>query len=354
MSDEYCDNEIELLKSYNIYKYFNDNSTESLDTNKCDELKRKLSKKNNISDFCYKLHRNISGVSARTTGPTKNSEDCEFLNYWLYFTLFKNDLLDNKNNIADSKFIRNLDELWKEADIKSKCDLKKYNMNIKYFKYTKELYDYSKNYDNIYKIKDGTDTNLCRNYYCSYIDNAKKIYKFLENNCSEKSEPYCNIFNEITTNKNPNKLFHEFNCSETYVDESLLEDDNIFELIPQSALNNEGDIDLRLQVPGNLPKDSTGSLHEESADHQLTDSPSNSSVKVGLSSFGMSLVPLFLIYKFTPGGNFLRRIINQKKGTNYNTGEIPSGDWFSISRAHQNDIQENREFNVLYQNMEKK
>ncbi|CAG9485792.1 unnamed protein product [Plasmodium vivax] len=344
---DYCDNEIEILTSYSIYKYFNDTSTYVLYTNKCEELKTKLSKTDDFRDFCHKLHGNITKVSASTSGYTKNSEDCEFLNYWLYYTLFKKDLLDNKNDIAESEVIKNLDELWGEADINNKCELTKYNMNIKYFKYTKELYDYSKNYENIYENKDENDADLCRKYYCSYIENAKKIYNTLNSNCSsQNSNPYCKIFNEITTEKNPNNLFNQFNCSEEDVNESLLNDEKIFGLIPQSALNDGGYNNLRLAEPGDARRNLPDQQHEEP--------PSNSSVKVGLSTFGMSLVPLFLIYKFTPGGNFLRRIINQKIGTNYNTGEIPSGDWFSISRAHQNDIQANKEFNVLYQNMEKK
>ncbi|KMZ91086.1 hypothetical protein PVMG_04858 [Plasmodium vivax Mauritania I] len=298
MKNPYCDIEIELLKSYKIYKYFNDNRTKSLDTIKCDELERKLSKTNNISDFCYKLHRNITGVSARTTGSTKNSEDCEFLNYWLYYTLFKKDLLDNKSDIAKSEFIKNLDELWKEANINSKCDLTKYNMNIKYFKYTKELYDYSKNYGNIYERKGDPDIDVCRKYYCSYIENAKKIYNSLKHDCSSKnSKPYCNLFNDITMDKNPNTLFDQFRCSKEHVDETLLEVDNIFGLIPQSTLNDEGDNNLRLAEPVILGRNSRGSLQEESPDDQHEEPPSNSSVKVGLSTFGMSLVPLFLIYK---------------------------------------------------------
>ncbi|CAI7722598.1 PIR protein [Plasmodium vivax] len=351
----YCENEIELLKSYKIYKIFNGNREEFFHTNKCDELNRKVSVTNNLSDFCHKLHRNLIQVSVNSNGTTGNSENCEFLNYWLYYTLLKNNLLENKNNIAESEVIKNLDELWGEADINNKCELTKYNMNIKYFKYTKELYDYSKNYENIYENKDEEDTNICRKYYCSYIHNAKKIYKFLESVCSsQNSKPYCNMFKEVTTNKNPNDLYDQFNCSEEYVEESLLNNEKIFELIQESTLNNEGHVNLRLPAPVLLDRDSRGSLPEESADNQQEEPSSNSSVKVGLSTFGMSLVPLFLIYKFTPGGNFLRRIISQKIGTNYNTGEIPSGDWFSISRAHQNDIQTNKEFNVLYQNIEKK
>ncbi|SCA60161.1 VIR protein [Plasmodium vivax] len=351
----YCDNEIELLTSYSVYKDFNGTRKQILKTNKCDELKSKLSKTDNVSDFCNKLHRNITEVSINTNASTRNSENCKFLNYWLYYTLFKNDLLDNTNNIAESEFIKNLDELWEEADINKKCDLTKYNMNINYFKYTKELYDYSKNYENLIKSKNEKDADICRKYYCSYIENAKNIYNYLKPECStQKSNLYCNMFNEITTGKNPNDLYDQFNCSEEYVDESLLNNEKIFELIQESTLNNEGHVNLRLPAPVLLDRDSRGSLPEESADNQQEEPSSNSSVKVGLSTFGMSLVPLFLIYKFTPGGNFLRRIISQKIGTNYNTGEIPSGDWFSISRAHQNDIQTNKEFNVLYQNIEKK
>ncbi|KMZ83537.1 hypothetical protein PVBG_00617 [Plasmodium vivax Brazil I] len=300
------ENDIEILTSYKIYKVFNRTRRQILDKNKCDELKRKLSKTDNISEFCYILHENIKEVSDTTAGTTKNNSYCEFLNYWLYYSLFKNDLLDNTNNIAESEFIKHLDELWKDADNNNMCDLTKYDMNIKYFMYTKELYDYSKNYDNIYKIKDNQDTDLCRKYYCSYIENAKKIYNSLMLDCfSEKNKPYCNMFNEITTDKNPNTLFDQFRCSKEHVDESLLEVENIFGLIPQSILNDIGDNDLRLPAPRSPPRDSKDTLdgespnpsRQDSPDNQQEDPSSNSSVKVGLSTFGMSLVPLFLMYK---------------------------------------------------------
>ncbi|KMZ76977.1 hypothetical protein PVIIG_05875 [Plasmodium vivax India VII] len=314
MSDEYCDNEIELLKSYNIYKYFNRTRRQILDNNKCDELKRKLSKRDNISEFCYKLHGNIKEVSDTTFGTTRNNAYCEFLNYWLYYTLLKNNLLDNKYNIAESEFIKNLDELWKDADHNNMCDLTKYNMNIKYFKYTKELYDYSKNYENIIESKNENDAYLCRKYYCSYIEHAKNIYNSLESDCTSKNnKPYCNMFNEITKDKDPNSLFVQFHCSQEHVDESLLKVEKIFGLIPQSALNDESDVNLRLQALSIPPRDSTDSLlgespdssREDSADHQNEELSSNSSVKVGLSSFGMSLIPLFLIYKVKINVHFI-------------------------------------------------
>ncbi|SCA60142.1 VIR protein [Plasmodium vivax] len=282
---------------------------------------------------------------------SQNSGYCEPLNYWVYDTLIKNELLNNKKDISESEIIKELPKIWDHYSCMQNCILKKYEMSATDFTYMKELYDYTNHYLTIDGHKGTVEVFGCKKYYCSYIDKVDKIYNIVNGLCSSSpSKPYCSLFSKIQQENIPSEYLKQYGCTETDIDDSLVKDEKTFSapLLPDPQEKS---------ITRSVSETSFSST-ETSPEGSFQDAPedpsSNSSVKVGLSTFGMSLVPLFLIYKFTPGGNFLRRIINQKIGTNYNTGEIPSGDWFSISRAHQNDIQANREFNVLYQNMEKK
>ncbi|SCA83407.1 VIR protein [Plasmodium vivax] len=282
--------------------------------------------------------------------PSQNGDLCEPLNYWVYDTLIKNKLIKDEEDISKSAIINNLTKLWNFANCKQQCVLKKYEMSFTDFKNMKELYDYTNHYLTIDENKSIIDAIGCKKHYCSYINKVDKIYNSVKDLCPTSGKPYCSLFSKIEQKNIPSVYLEQYGCTNTDIDDSLVKDEKIFSepLLPdpQEASITHTVLETSLSPAEPLPNDSYQDAPESSS--------SNSPVKVGLSLTGISFFPLLLIYKFTPAGNFLRRIINQKIGTNYNTGEIPSGDWFSITRAHQNDIQANREFNVLYQNMEKK
>ncbi|CAI7722632.1 PIR protein [Plasmodium vivax] len=340
----------ENLLRYLQYEFFNRHANLDGNIQICKELSDKGNMPKNFKNFCYILSKNIKELCKTVNSLPQKGDLCEPLNYWVYDTLIKNELLNNKEDISQSAIINEISELWNFTHCKQNCEFKKYNMSFTDFKYMKELYDYTSHYLTIDKYKDKIDIIGCKKRYCSYIKRVDKIYNIVKDLCPSSGKLYCSLFSEIQQENIPSEYLKQYGCTETDIDDSLVKDEKIFSAPllpdPQEASITPSDSKTSLSSTENSPEDSYKDAPE--------DPSSNSSVKVGLSTFGMSLVPLFLIYKFTPGGNFLRRIINQKIGTNYNTGEIPSGDWFSISRAHQNDIQTNREFNMLYQNMEKK
>ncbi|CAI7722595.1 PIR protein [Plasmodium vivax] len=339
------------LKSYLKYKFFNNPVEVDFEKLKCDELSSELRKHKSFRNFCYMLSKNIKNVCKSLEYHQSSQEICEFLNYWLYDALIKIKFLNDEGNISKSSIMDKITDLWNLSNYNKKCDLIKYNINKTEFMHMKELYDYSKNYLAIEENQTIHSEQQCRKEYCSYIKKVDDVYKLVKSACNPKNDKvYCEILSKIPENKIPSVFLNGYKCTNDEIIEGYIKDDNIFTTTLLDSAFEDTDITSVQQEPGNTFPQPISDQGENSPEG----SSSNSSVKVGLSTFGMSLVPLFLIYKFTPGGNFLRRIINQKIGTNYNTGEIPSGDWFSISRAHQNDIQANREFNVLYQRMEKK
>ncbi|SCA60145.1 VIR protein [Plasmodium vivax] len=339
------------LKSYVKYKFFNNPVEVPFEKLKCDELSSELLMHNRFKNFCYMLSINIKNVCNSLEVNQRLQENCDFLKYWLYDALIKIKFLKDEENISKSSIMDKISKLWDASNYNQKCNLTIHNMTTTEFMHMKELYDYSENYLAIEENQTIHSEQQCRKEYCSYIKKVDDVYKLVKSACNPKNDKvYCEILSKIPENKIPSVFLNGYKCTNDEIIEGYIKDDNIFTTTLLDSAFEDTDITSVQQEPGNTFPQPISDQGENSPEG----SSSNSSVKVGLSTFGMSLVPLFLIYKFTPGGNFLRRIINQKIGTNYNTGEIPSGDWFSISRAHQNDIQTNREFNVLYQNMEKK
>ncbi|CAG9475303.1 unnamed protein product [Plasmodium vivax] len=342
-----CDKELrQNLISYVQYEFFN--RQDNLDGNNqiCENMSAQGNMPQNFKKFCYILSKNIKEVCKTMNNLSQNSGYCEPLNYWVYDTLIKNELIKNEEDISKSEIINELPKLWDLSNFKQMCEFKKYKMSTTDFRYMNELYDYSKHYSAIEYNQNNPKDEQCRNQYCSYMKKVEKIYDIVKPVCDAKDDNlYCDILRTIPENKIPSALLKSYECKIHEINEDYIKDEKIFTKPLLPPPQDESINSLVLE---------TSTSAKGSYKDKPEDASSNPSVKVGLSTFGMSLVPLFLIYKFTPGGNFLRRIINKKIGTNYNTGEIPSGDWFSISREHQNDIQTNREFNVLYQNIEKK
>ncbi|KMZ91081.1 hypothetical protein PVMG_04853 [Plasmodium vivax Mauritania I] len=56
---------------------------------------------------------------------------------------------------------------------------------------------------------------------------------------------------------------------------------------------------------------------------------------------------------FTPGGNLIRKLIRKKSGSTFNSDDINSGNWLPLSPESQNDVLQNKRFEILYQAMKK-
>ncbi|CAG9475294.1 unnamed protein product [Plasmodium vivax] len=339
------------LKSYAKYELFNKPVEVEVEKLKCEELAGKLPMYKGFKKFCYMLSKNIKSVCKPLEDIQISQENCEFLNYWLYDALIKINFLNDEENISESLLIENISELWDASNCNNNCGLNKYSISTKDFKNLKELFDYSKHYLAIEYNKQHHEEEQCRKQYCSYLKKVENIYNIVKPLCTAQNDkPYCEILKSIPETKNPSVFLKGYNCKTEEMNEDYIKYEKIFTkpLLPSAFEDPDYPSDEQ-QTGDTFPKQ-----FSDQRQNSTDGSSSNSPVKVGLSLTGISFFPLLLIYKFTPAGNFLRRIINQKIGTNYNTGEIPSGDWISITRAHQNDIQANREFNVLYHNMEKK
>ncbi|SCO74567.1 VIR protein [Plasmodium vivax] len=347
------------LKSYAKYELFNKPVEVEVEKLKCEELAGKLPMYKGFKKFCYMLSKNIKSVCKSLEYNQSSQENCELLNYWLYDALIKIKFLNDEKNITESPLIEKISELWNASNCNNNCGLNKYSISTKDFKNLKELFDYSKHYLAIEYNKQHHEEEQCRKQYCSYLKKVENIYNIVKPLCTAQNDkPYCEILRKIPENKIPSVFLQSYECTDDEINDDFIKYEEIFTKPLLAAAFEDTDNPSVEQQTGDLfPQLTIGQRQyspEEPTQYTLEGTSSISPVKVGLSLTGISFFPLLLIYKFTPAGNLLRRVINKKLEANYNTGEIPSGDWFSISRAHQNDIQSNREFNVLYQNMEKK
>ncbi|SCO74585.1 VIR protein [Plasmodium vivax] len=346
------------LWSYTKYELFNNPIEVDGKNLKCEELSSKLRMNKSFKKFCYMLSKNIKNV-CEIFVQGKTNENCEFLNYWLYDALIKIKFLNDEENISESPLIGYISELWDASNCNNSCGFKKYSISTKDFNNLKELYDYSKH---ILAIEDNHNNHKdeqCRKQYCSYMKKVKKVYGIVNPLCTpQNNKPYCEILRKIPQNKIPSVFLQNYECTDDEMNDDYIKYDKIFtKPLLASAFEDPDYPSVEQQTDATFPEPFNGQgqySSEDQAQYSPEGSSSNSPVKVGLSLTGISFVPLFLIYKFTPAGNLLRRVINKNIGTNYNSQDMPSGDWFSISRVYQNDIQQNEKFNVLYQNMEKK
>ncbi|SCA60167.1 VIR protein [Plasmodium vivax] len=348
-----CENDFKSLKSHIFYKIFH--SYKDVDTSNClcEQLKSVLSSNKDIKSFCCKLSKNVAHVYKALIDSSDNNELCTYFNNWLYDALIKNEFLDNKNHLYKSEVIKELSRLWGDFSFENKCELKQYNMNVTDFNYMKVLSDYSQNYLGIKVNLIDPETQECKKLYCSYINKVNDVYNAVSDFCSRQNDKaYCTFFQSISKSMKPSDLFSEFKCSTKDVDEKLAEEEHIFktELTSPVVANDRRSVQLPESV-ATFQGSSRDLSMQGSESHQET--PRSNPQKIGLSLLGMSLPTLILIYKFTPGGNLIRKLIRNKSGSTFNSDDISSGNWLPLGPEYQNDVLQNKRFEILYQAMKK-
>ncbi|KMZ77062.1 hypothetical protein PVIIG_05243 [Plasmodium vivax India VII] len=167
------------MKSYAIYDVFNKTVDVDGENRKCEELSTKLHTNKNFKKFCYMLSKNVTKVCEFLELPNSTSENCEFLNYWLYDALIKINFLNDENIKSQSSLMDKISELWDVSNYNKKCVLTKYNIITTDFMHMKELYDYSKHISAIEDNQSFHREQQYRKQYCSYIKKVKNIYDIL-------------------------------------------------------------------------------------------------------------------------------------------------------------------------------
>ncbi|SBT83732.1 PIR protein [Plasmodium ovale] len=326
---EDCNDTLKTLKIYSIYESFNKPKLVDGNNVECEQLKHKLPHYPVFNSLCYKLSRNLKDVCIYLMNSTKNTESCIYLNYWLYDLLIKNNLLDNLDNISASEIVQKLPDLWRETNYNGKCDLTQYDISASDFNFMKILHDYSFNYLTIDEIKDNITDGECKRHYCTYINRVIHFYTTAESHCADTPQgTYCEIFKTVAGEKNPNKLFTTLKCTKNDLDDKLL------------------------QIPKNYENEFLSFL-PPSTDYILSDWPifettPNVGAKIGFSLFAISIISLFLLYKFTPMGSILCTIIRSKLNSSSFLREKLKLQLLKHNEVFEDEKSHNNEHNISY------
>ncbi|GAB69400.1 hypothetical protein PCYB_001480, partial [Plasmodium cynomolgi strain B] len=112
---------------------------------------------------------------------------CYFLYYWI-----GGNVMNMKKTRPDFRTIMNIiyNELKTIRGSMCKCSTVHYDIYEDDFKYSKELFDYSYNYDNMGKMSNGS-SRLCEGKYRDYLKKITEAYRVIQEVCEEGDDPEC-------------------------------------------------------------------------------------------------------------------------------------------------------------------
>ncbi|SBT58604.1 PIR Superfamily Protein [Plasmodium ovale wallikeri] len=304
------------LPSYKFYEKLNeeydeDSYREDIYYEDCKRILPQYPDSGSILNLCGKLVRNIRKLYAWTNNDIHKSERCTYLNYWIYNEVINNHGI-SENYIYNSNFILYLFYVWDTIDEKlshtDKCAQEKYLIRSNEFLEEKKSYDDNQNYKSIKDIVN-SGKNDQNNDYFSYITENENLHRVLKEECKcTNNTKFCVEFHKYNRDNKKDKL-----CS--------LECNSEMSSVPNTELNSV--CPLPESVLQSLPeqmsqeKESetgtfTGSM--EVKDDISSSSTSSSTITISLLTSIIGIFPLLYIsYKFTPFGPWLRRRISNKK-----------------------------------------
>ncbi|GAB69530.1 CYIR protein [Plasmodium cynomolgi strain B] len=273
------------LSLYKLYDVLNREAIEDKDIRYCKDMPRNFKGYKDIYELCKMFEKNLRELPKIMSAETDYNEQCRYLIFWL------NDQMRKKFNLYMIPTI-NKNEIMQEffslssminANLVNKCRYT-YNTDIdlELWKNWKDLYDYIRNKNNIAgKIE--SDMRLCKTYK-EYYTHIESIYeKYKEECCGENygNCPYHLNFKEWC---NKEDILTELKCVQpAELSEFPGVDEKVITAKPAAEDNEE--------LPNAVIFNSTGTV-------------------IG-TSLGIVL-PLIMIYRFTPLGSWINTKIFRK------------------------------------------
>ncbi|CAG9474584.1 unnamed protein product [Plasmodium vivax] len=286
----------------------------------CDQYIRRISE--NVTkhkNFCKKLMRNLGHYSINPESHNFTPERCKNLNYWVYNSMKKHDIPEE---IIINVFGDYSDMLERSNNTIRGCSYHSYDKS-----YEDPMIAIMLNIFNTY-IYDVRDALMDRALSTSihghkFVCNCVKIYKNMKNkycsyeNVKDPKKKTCDEFNTFKDTYNS----YLFNHS------GLIKDIPSLDNIEKEYSNMCGKYDettLKSIVPVLSPsgRDNKDTGDETSSpmpvDIETRNNPLSSTVSTSLGAVAGASSVLALLYKFTPGGNWIRSGIggNRKRISN--------------------------------------
>ncbi|SCA83727.1 VIR protein [Plasmodium vivax] len=312
-----------------------------------DSTKERLIKHDGLLNVSDKIMKALCYVYNKSSNSSLDKNICDFLYYWLSDKLLKHLTSSSSYNTV----IGFLYAFLHNAGVNNVCKVLHWSMHEHSFDDIKRMFDYSKDY-NTYMTQLTHDNIPCnknyKNYFQAYVDSYKKLKSECEG--IKKSYTYCNDFKTYFSNMDPN-LLSTRTCK-------LVETEEQTKQIQEDSSGDERRTQLESKlteksVSGGQDSSSVSDLYSSSTGMSINPAPSTSSYSpitsksiTAVASTAGFLVPSFLMYKFTPAGTWINKLL----GITPNINHIPLKDSGIVEQfPHAGRYStENGRFNISY------
>ncbi|SBS82205.1 PIR Superfamily Protein [Plasmodium ovale curtisi] len=300
------------LPSYKFYEQLNEDGVTSY-YSYCTAILSAYPDNSDIINLCGKLIRNLKKLYTWNNKDIPPNERCSYLNYWIYFQMINNHKLHEPTSIYDSHIIIYLIYDWDRfiytLTDNYKCVHERYRISSNEFLEKKKLHDDNKNYKSIKDIVNSGKND--QNYdYFSYITENENLHGILKEECKcTNNTKFCVEFHKYNRDNKKDKL-----CS-------LECNSEISSSVPNTKVNSvcplpEPVLQSSLEPMSQEREGETGAFtgSMEVQDDTSSSPTSSSTLTISLLTSIIGIFPLLYIsYKFTPFGPWLRRRISNKK-----------------------------------------
>ncbi|VVA00304.1 PIR protein [Plasmodium vivax] len=278
-----------------------------------------------------KILRALCYVYTKSSREHFDKNICNFLYFWLGDILLKK----LEKNIFFQDIISDLFKTLTNNN-NQVCQLPHYYMYNYEFQDYKLIFDCSEDYKS-YEVQHIYPRISCNNNYNTHLEKNTEIYNRFYSECKVQSlsKPYCDTFKKYFPN-NESNLLSKFRCNlilsgpdpKKSIENREEESEQPTEKQGVERVTNQAQLDqTRREIA--LPEDATHSsiypFKREISDiygiSELSDGTSPSIISksaTGAVSVAGALVPSYLLYRYTPAGNLINKLLGRTTRMNHN------------------------------------
>ncbi|SBT55446.1 PIR Superfamily Protein [Plasmodium ovale wallikeri] len=293
---------------------------------KCDSLANSFRKYNDIDDFCMDIRGNLKNFHSLKIDSTFKDYTCQFLNIWIHYHL-------SAKKIEYSDVFTYINSYFLEFyDSTNQCTYNFYSVPEVDFEKLKTLFDYALDYSYInYYV----NQYPCTKANEEYINKRRSIYEQFNRECiSSNTKIYCNPLKSLISAHYKNDKLLDLKCKT---------------VIDSSSSRDQGHLDGSSFQTGELGseplgqgRDSTfGNVHQtglgvQSELAEATPPLVDSNIIMSLLFPLIGIVPLFILYKFTPFGSWINSFIPRKRKILSKIDSEMSDEFIEDALEHEN------------------
>ncbi|SBS90154.1 PIR protein [Plasmodium ovale] len=298
------------LKSVEHYKYLDNDHKFAGNPEACALLRNKFPNKNEIYDFCLSLRGNLDYFSNLRPLNLFKDDNCQYLNCWI------NDrLLSLGFNVGgnSANIIIEILRYFTFFEVDKTCKYEFSHIEKKQYEKMKTLYDYVLDFSNIqwYANKYGCSTENEQ-----YINERRRVYEEVIEDCKKpQKETYCIVLKHLQEAYRNNELLN-FRCTK-FKDHSS-RDTGRSRMLQSGQNDGSGEFHGALGSENDHQRVHSSASVEETEESSL---PSSTTPMAVLFPFLGSSLILFILYRFSPMGHWLRTRFLRKNMVRSNIDE---------------------------------